>query len=149
MEKTKTEPLRRICSGNGTDKAYTVQARMSNDEVRTIGGNTVTGKWRDVHFQKGTPGVPSPRRLNCSPLITDYLSYEAAQALRWWFISEAELSGPFGMLGSLCLETRIMQHSIRYSYQMDIMNEHPIHEVKGTGERDIPKPEIHAPEEKE
>ena len=44
---------------------------------------------------------------------TDLLEHSEAEGLRWWFICLAEAAET---CGSLCLETRLVKHEIKYEY---------------------------------
>lgn len=115
---TKTEAPkefpRKASSGSGGVTGYSVEARLNYHEPRTISGQIFDNRWSTVHFQQTVPpfGVPSGRRYNsCWYDQTGLFSYQAAQALRWWFLANAEVE-----FSCLCLETRLIEHEIKYSY---------------------------------
>lgn len=99
-------------SGNGTDHAYTVEARLAYPEPRSVVGQILDTRWRQVAFVESTVGVPArPRYAPWGAFLSDKLSYQAAQALRWWFLANAEQE-----FSCLCIETRLVEHEIKYSY---------------------------------
>ena len=101
-----------VPSGSGSLPLYTVEARYASQEPRVLCGQVFDNRWREIQFQKSsTTGVPS----NTWPLdYPGYYSFEAAQALRWWFIAQAGASGE----GNWCLETRLVRHKAKYSYEV-------------------------------
>lgn len=97
-------------SGSGTEIAYSVQARLAYHQPRQVCGHLLDLRWTTLYFEKSPIGVPvragSMARGHCG-----LLSYQAAQALRWWFLAQAELE-----FSCLCLETRLVEHRVEYSY---------------------------------
>lgn len=108
--------LPRGTNGNGTQRCYQVQARA----CRGCGPKPIVGceagwnsksltdtQWQTLHFPAGVVGVPASR-WNEEYARHGYLSYSAAQALRWWFLAEQN-----GISG---IETRLVEYEFKYSY---------------------------------
>lgn len=102
-------------SATGTNYGYQVQARYIGTEgVKQVGDLILCQKWKNVPFRRPSPiGVPSARDFEWYLLATDCMNYEAAEALRWWFLATC-VSESFG--GRLCVETRIIRFKIDYSF---------------------------------
>lgn len=100
-------------SGNGGMKAYSVEARLAYPTPRQVAGMLLDTRWQKVHFHNSTPfGVPIGRSYNDPWLkATGLMGYQAAQSLRWWFLAVAEAELSCG-----CVETRLIEHKIEYSY---------------------------------
>jgi hypothetical protein len=121
--------------GSGTDSGWSVEARYAYYEPKVINGMMLDDRWRTVHFNDTSPiGVPRGPRYH-SPWLAHcgLYSYQSAQALRWWFIAQAEAE----LLGSLCLETRLVKHKITYSYHHTAET---AHEVIGGDDRSNTRP---------
>lgn len=102
-----------VSSANGTDTGWTVEARLAYHEPRIVAGMPLDDRWRIVHFNDKSPiGVPRASPWSVLHLCSLY-EYAAAQALRWWFIAEAQRSE---IGGALCLQTRLCSHRVEYSY---------------------------------
>ena len=101
-------------NGNGTDVGWSVEARYAYFEAKVIAGMMLDDRWRPVHFKESIVGVPRSSRYSLPWFIACGLyDYAAAQALRWWFIAQAEAEDG----SALCLETRLVKHSMKYSYE--------------------------------
>ncbi len=101
-------------SCQGTDMGYTVEARMNCPTPNIIAGRVFDNRWRTVYFDKspvGFPGVPIGGRLTEFAIPFGLMSYNAAQALRYWFIAFAETQDHAG----ICLETRLVTHAIKFN----------------------------------
>lgn len=96
-------------SGSGTEVAFSVQARLAYIEPRQVAGHLLDTRWTTLHFEKSPIGVPTKPQL--SSVNHGLLSYQAAQALRWWFLAQADVE-----FSCLCIETRIVEHKITYSF---------------------------------
>jgi hypothetical protein len=101
-------------SCSGTLVGYSVEGRWNYPAPKMFGDQILDKEWRTLKFQEGAGGVPTN---GCMSSERQYLAQyglftqPAAEALRWWFIANAEAS-EFGMF---CLETRIVKHLIKYS----------------------------------
>jgi hypothetical protein len=114
-DKYPTEPdnfPKKGTSGSGGLIAYSVEARYAFPSPKVIAGMTLDARWQKVQFTEAAMGVPIGRSYN-DPWLrnTGLLGYQAAQALRWWFLAHAEAE-----LSCLCVETRLIEHKIEYSY---------------------------------
>lgn len=101
-------------SGSGDDILYSVQARLAYHDARLICGHLLDLRWKTLYFEKSPIGVPAARPFRFGAMATGLLSYQAAQALRWWFLAEAETN-----FSCLCVETRLVEHRVSYSYSSE------------------------------
>ena len=109
-------------SGSGVDTVYGVEARYAYPEPRIICGQVFDNRWRQVYFKEAAGGVPINNSQQCPRAALDGLyNYEAAQALRWWFHAQAA-ADTFG--SSICLETRLVEHKIKYTYETVAVSQH-------------------------
>jgi hypothetical protein len=97
-------------SASGTDFAYTVEARYAYPEPKVIAGMMLDANWRRVQFSPSPIGVPAQARY-CpwGGALSHLMSYQAAQALRWWFLANASHS-----FDHWCVETRLVKHEVTY-----------------------------------
>lgn len=102
-----------VGSQSGETRAYTVEARYNNLHPIQVHDQIFDNRWKQLHFKEGVNGVPSGDPLHPFFREMRVLTWAQAQALRWWFVAELERQA----LGSLCFETRIVQHKIVYSYR--------------------------------
>ena len=111
-------------SGSGTTHGFSVEARFNSGlGIKEICGIQLTSQWKTLTFAKvdpPIPGVPNGSILHYFPRYFDLLTYEAAQAMRWWFHAEAEHQ----MLGGLCIETRLVKHKVTYSIAEEAVSHH-------------------------
>lgn len=105
---------RKASNGSGSMKGYSVEARYAYPSPKMFAGNLLDARWSTVQFVETIPpfGVPNGRRYS-EPWLrnTGLYTYQAAQALRWWFLAAAEAE-----FSVLCIETRLVEHDIVYSY---------------------------------
>jgi len=103
--------------GSSTMRCYKVQARMSIGcgplEIRgaktLIGKNIITdSRWETLNFPEAAIGVPASK-WKVEYADHGYLSYPAAQALRWWLLAEQ-----YSITG---LETRLVEFQFKSSYE--------------------------------
>lgn len=110
-------------SGQGTYRAYSVEARHNYSEPIDIYGTRYDREWRAVPVRSMPPGVglPSKKHLT-SPMMERLrlLSWEQANAIRWCLHCGGDEHG----LGSLCLETRIVEHEVEYKYSERVVAAH-------------------------
>lgn len=100
-------------NGNGTDIGWSVEARLAYYNPQAVAGLLLDDRWQTVSFPEGRIGVPRSSRYSLPWFAACGLyDYAAAQALRWWFIAQAEAEG-----GAICLETRLIKHQMKYSYE--------------------------------
>lgn len=103
-------------SGAGTQTGYQVQARYVFTEPKRFGELILDKRWKTIHFPTGHHGVPVSRAWDWWLAASHCMTYEAAQALRWWFLADV-VAGEFG--GRLCVETRIVAFAIKYSHSAE------------------------------
>lgn len=104
-------------SGNGTIYGYVVQARYNFHYPEKFGDIILGKRWRTLAFLEVRPDIGVPIGDSWEAPIFKQVgcySYEAAQALRWWFLAQANAHHP---TGSLCLETRLVQMKVEYSHK--------------------------------
>lgn len=110
-------------SGSGTDVSYSVEARLAYWEPRQVCGHLLDTRWTRLHFAKSPIGVPAKKfAMLAGPAIAagnELLDYQAAQALRWWFLANAEQEFSCG-----CIETRLVKHTVRYEYSITAESAH-------------------------
>lgn len=100
---------------SGTTTGYTVEARYNYAEPRQFGDIILHKDWRPLQFHKSPIGVHPFGQRHSGSIQRESLGlfgYSAAEALRWWFISECEMQEGYS---TLCLETRIVAHKITYA----------------------------------
>ena len=93
---------------NTACRGYTVQARYSRDGAKEICGQTFTDSWSEVRFERGRTGVPISSPGDHAINVSGLLSYQSAEAMRWWFLANAA-----AQFNHMCLETRIIEHAVR------------------------------------
>ena len=103
-------------SGSGTQRCYQVQARMClgcgpkpvTGAAGSFGELIVTDtRWETLYFPASEIGVPASRHFEEYGRY-GFLSYAAAQALRWWFLAR--------QLSTVGLDTRLVEYNFEYSY---------------------------------
>lgn len=112
---TPIENAKACPTGSGTNFGYSVEARVNYAEPKNICGMIFDNRWRQVPWSEspGMNGVPRPAFRGPELTLPLLLSRAEAEALRWLTICAADASD---ICGSLCLETRIVQHRVEYSY---------------------------------
>lgn len=102
-------------SRSGTTFGYTVEARFNYRNAKTVAGHIFDNRWREVPFGFNDigRGNPRPKFVHSELSMANLLSKNEANALRWNFICHADADD---ICGSLCLETRIVEHEITYSF---------------------------------
>lgn len=112
-------------SGSGTNTGFQVQARYMHNEPKQFGDIILDQRWRTLHFPRSPIGVPAARDWDWWLPASQCMTFEAAQALRWWFLANC-VAGNWG--GRLCVETRIVSFKITYSHAAKVsavMDEDP------------------------
>ena len=105
-------------SMSGVTSGYTVEARWNYPSPKAFGQIILDREWRTIPFAEGQHGVPQKtNHWDGSFFLRQFglYTFPVAEALRWWFIAEANSDS----IGSLCLETRIVEHRVRYSSTAD------------------------------
>lgn len=101
-------------AGNGTGCGYRVEARVNYSESKIIGGIIFDNRWRQIPWTETIrKGIPRPAYSRPELALAHLLTRHEAEAHRWWFICIAEAGE---MCGALCLETRIVEYTVNYSY---------------------------------
>lgn len=108
-------------SGSGTETAYTVEARYNYPDPSMIGVQIFDNKWRTVNFDKSQIGIPQCSDYAKYTKEHGMYGYQAAQALRWWFVAAASM-----IHKDICLETRIVKHVIEHSYSITAVSAHDL-----------------------
>ena len=131
------ENAKSTSSQSGSLYLYTLEARINYREGRVINGEAYDNRWKQVPLYK-TPkgvGISAPFYKHWVRDAVGMVSQLEAEALRWQFLANAEGET---RLGSLRLETRLISHRVKYSYEVtpvEIVNPQnedgdPIEEVK-------------------
>lgn len=104
-------------SGSGSTLGYSVEARSTFSRPQPFGEIVLDERWLRIYFPKGPIGVPAENRFTSTGLREcSLLPYASAEALRWWFLAEIEKG-----IGGMCVETRIVQHQVKYQYSEEIV----------------------------
>jgi hypothetical protein len=110
-------------NGSGTAISYSVQARLAYFEPRMVCGQMLDTRWTTVNFEMGRVGVPADKFESLpghnTAVANGLVSYQAAQALRWWFLANADKEFSCG-----CIETRLIKHTVRYEYSITADSAH-------------------------
>jgi hypothetical protein len=109
-------------SCSGTDYGWSVEARYVYPGVLTAGQQVIDNRWQRINFPEtppGLPGVPTGGVMHRQSAVAGYLSYQAAQALRWWFIADVKKD-----MGAGCLETRLVKHEVAYTVKIKAVSAH-------------------------
>ena len=97
-DETKPESMSGSCTG------YRVEARAI--VPRQIPGGQIIGtEWTQVTFEKAPTGVRPHQEHEIGLAMFHLYSYAAAQALRWWLLSE---------VGHFMLDTRLAKYRVNY-----------------------------------
>ena len=127
--------------GSGSFPAYSVEARDTYGPARAdiIPGIQLDTVWRPVSFQRAQAGVPIGPSYSADIMERcGVMSYPAAQALRWWLHAQAEA----GKTSGLCLETRLVEHRVKYSITHTAVS---VHAVIGGDDRSSMRPAVPLP----
>ncbi len=119
MEETYDKFPRKGGSSSGSEIAYSVEARYNYSHAEKFGALILDKRWTRINFEKTDIGVPNTVRTQFST-ENNLLSWVAANALRWWFLSS------LGFSGTTCVETRIVKHVITYSFSEEITSAHHV-----------------------
>ena len=127
-EVTSEFPRSRESCVASNEKAFSVEARFVAKGSKEVCGQVFTDDWQRLHFEDGGPvGVPANRgKFELASSYFGLMSYQAAQALRWWF--HAVLESTFS---DSCFETRIIEHRIKYSIEQEAV---AAHDVRGNSD---------------
>lgn len=115
---------KRGVSGAGSDIGYSVEVRYSFHTPTKIGDVIYDKKWRRLHCNESELGIGVPTGPRYSEAGKRGLySYAAAEALRWWFLANLEINH---RIDSLCFETRIVSHVVKFSYEIEADEQHSL-----------------------
>jgi len=105
-------------SGSGSTVGYSVEARYAYYKPLPITEDfTLDLRWRRIPINtRGPIGVPDRNAWHGDAIRYGLHSWEAAQALRWWFLADLETQRN---LSTMCVETRIVEHKITYSFSVE------------------------------
>jgi hypothetical protein len=103
-------------SGTGSAELYRVEARTTYHSPERVGGQLIDNNWRLVDFAKAPLGVPIRNFDAGAHEHCGLLNYEAAEALRWWFLAAAHADIA---AGALCIETRLVKVRYHYHYRCE------------------------------
>ena len=113
------------CSkGSSTRRCYSVEAKYDYPDPKQFGRQIFDKTWRMVYFDKdtnGAIGVPDRSLHDRETIGHGFLSYQAAQSLRWWLHASAEAES---LGGALCLSTRLIMHEIKTTYEITALSYH-------------------------
>lgn len=99
---------------------WSVEVRLDDYAQPTqVGDMVVSHQWSHVHFAPAAIGVPAHSEYQNYLGYTRYLSYPAAQALRWWFHAEAAKASL-----ALGLRSRLVKHRIRVEHAVEAVSVH-------------------------
>lgn len=116
----RAEPPYNAGSGTMNGDGWTVEVRLADyAQPIQIGDMVVSHQWQRVGFTPAVIGVPAHSEYQSYLGYTRYLSYPAAQALRWWFHAEAAK----GSL-ALGLHSRLVKHRIRVEHSVEAVSVH-------------------------
>lgn len=92
----------------GKHFGYSIEARNIGTVPESFGNQIFDARWKRLNVEtsifRGKEEFPHLK-------ILDLFSYQAAQAIRWWFLAELEKT-----CCSIFWETRIIKHEIEYKY---------------------------------
>ncbi len=126
-------------SGSGSLTGYSVQARFNSYRAEPVGEQIFDNRWQTVQFDRSGFGVPSSRFAAGVLAELNLMSYEQAEAMRWWFLASIEATR---VGGCLCFETRLVEHKVEYSRK-----ETPVEYLNAfDGRGDVPKDMLPPPE---
>lgn len=97
----------------GTSKStvYQVEVRFNYPQPRQFGGLLLGRDWQTLETSIVPHGQGVPNNLWNAADQRGYLSYEAAEALRWWFHASAALGA--------CLESRLIAFDYEESWSVE------------------------------
>jgi hypothetical protein len=95
-------------SSHSTMIGYTVEAMYDSNHPQIVAGQLLDNRWREVQFDDKSPiGVPTTNWFTRDIRKHGLYSYEAAQALRWWFHAAGNSESM-----CMCLKTRLVEHKV-------------------------------------
>lgn len=127
LTEAEQEYPKNVGRGTGNRVGYTVEARYMYSEPIKIIDALYDQRWKKVYIKtkdnngKEVPLVPMGR---FDKEIEEHglMGYSSAQAMRWLFHAIADASPG----GSYCLETKIVEHELKTTYECNAISEHHI-----------------------
>jgi len=128
-----------MSNGLSRSTGYRPEVRTSYFQPGLHCGQIVDSEWRPIQYEtrKDQIGVPNgyfDQKLSEHGL----LSFASAQAIRWWFVANAEAERA---TGALCLETRLQKYELVIEHKVTAGE--AIHALDCRG-REVAKPEVEA-----
>jgi hypothetical protein len=106
-----------MSNGTMTAKGYRPEVRTSYHKPSMISGQIVDAEWRPMQTTSRPDSLGVPTGYFDRKLVEHgLLSLPQAEALRWWFICNAEAERP---TGALCLETRLQEYMLTISHKVE------------------------------
>lgn len=99
---------------SGTSRGYRVEARLNYHTPKAFGDLILDNRWRGIGWRETKHGIPRNAFRRYELDAAGLLERNEAEALRWWMICFAGASDAVG--GGLCLETRIVEYSVKYEF---------------------------------
>lgn len=105
-----------VSSGSSRLVGYRPEVRTSYHTPTTVLGQIVDGQWREIkfHTRNDLSGIPTgyfDKELGLHGL----LGRAQAEAIRWWFLAQAEAES---VTGALCLETRLKSYELVLTHKV-------------------------------
>ena len=107
---------------------YTVEAKYIDDRPVQIKGYLLNQRWTCIELDSLKTSFPVYDKWSSELLKgTNLVSYEAAETLRWAFLSHVSAS----KIHADYLKTRIVQHKVTRSYSIEVLGEWKANPNKG------------------
>lgn len=107
--------------GHGTHstRGYSVEARTTDGiPPRIVDDKAFGDEWQRIEFASSPIiGVAPHSNWDYGLAAAHLYSYEAAEALRWWWLAER------GMTGRVFFMTRLVEHTVEFSYRSTAVGE--------------------------
>ena len=105
-----------VSSGESRMVGYRPEVRTSYRDPTLVSGQIVDGVWREIkyHSRDDLSGIPAgyfDKKLKEHGL----LGRPQAEAIRWWFLAQAEAERA---TGALCLETRLKSYELVLTHKV-------------------------------
>jgi hypothetical protein len=105
-----------MSSGEIRKTGYRPEVRTSYGSPTLVNGTIVDSAWRTIKFdlRNDTLGIPIGY-FDANMKEHGLLGYAQAEAIRWWFIAQADAEQ---MAGSLYLETRLQAYDLVLTHKI-------------------------------
>ena len=94
---------------------YVVQARITGSKPVQFGEFIFNNEWQEIPFRESSYGVRSRHVYSSEFKHANCHSYEAAQVLRWWFVTEYTVEHAI----SFDLETRLVAREVKFQIESE------------------------------